>query len=159
MDRLLKYWLPVIAWMALIFIASSDLGSAAHTSRFVEPFLRWLKPGISQTAIERVHFLIRKGGHLTVYAVLAIFLRRACAQSGRTVADAWRWRDALLAWSLAVAYAASDEFHQSFVPSRGASVHDVLIDGCGAAIGLLIAWAWLCRRRASENVDGEARLS
>ena len=44
-----------------------------------------------------------------------------------------------LAWLLAVTYALSDEFHQSFVPGRNPSILDVFIfDGLGAAIGLLL---------------------
>jgi len=37
-------------------------------------------------------------------------------------------------------YAASDEFHQIFVPSRTALVSDVIIDTTGGAIGLLLFW-------------------
>jgi len=39
-----------------------------------------------------------------------------------------------------MAYAASDEFHQLFVPSREASVLDVLIDTAGAVFALLLIW-------------------
>ncbi len=46
----------------------------------------------------------------------------------------------LIAWLLAVLFAASDEFHQSMVPGRHASAWDVFIfDNLGAAIGILIA--------------------
>lgn len=48
-------------------------------------------------------------------------------------------RRRLFAWLLAILYAASDEYHQSFVPGRQASAWDVLIfDNLGAAIGMLI---------------------
>ncbi len=39
-----KYWVPVIAWVLLIFVMSGDLMSAEHTSRFFVPFLRWIAP-------------------------------------------------------------------------------------------------------------------
>ena len=46
---------------------------------------------------------------------------------------------ALLAWTCATLYAATDEFHQLFVPGRAGLFTDVLIDATGAAIGLLLA--------------------
>jgi hypothetical protein len=61
----LKYWLPVVAWMIFIFIGSTDLMSAEHTSRFIVPFLLWLKPDMSPETIARIHMLIRKLGHVT----------------------------------------------------------------------------------------------
>jgi len=44
-------------------------------------------------------------------------------------------------------FAASDEFHQSFVPSRTGSPNDVMIDICGALAGLAICWMFASRRR------------
>jgi VanZ family protein len=46
-----------------------------------------------------------------------------------------------LALGLAAPYAATDEFHQTFVPSRQGSVWDVLLDTGGACVGLIILWA------------------
>jgi VanZ family protein len=42
--------------------------------------------------------------------------------------------------SLVFLYAASDEFHQRFVPTRTPLVSDVLIDTCGGAAGLFAVW-------------------
>ena len=54
--------------------------------------------------------------------------------------DARRKRkvSALFAWGTATVYAATDEFHQLFVPGRSGQVKDVLLDSCGAAVGVLI---------------------
>src|ERR1700756_3440696 len=71
-----KYWMPAILWMALIFIGSTDVLSAEHTSRFLVPFLRWIDPHISWAALNEIQFAIRKLGHLTEYAILAAFLWR-----------------------------------------------------------------------------------
>jgi len=47
------------------------------------------------------------------------------------------------AWLLSIAYAATDEFHQSFVAGRHPSPVDVLLfDGVGAGIAL---WIWSLR--------------
>jgi VanZ family protein len=45
-------------------------------------------------------------------------------------------------------FAASDEFHQSFIPSRTASSKDVMIDICGTLVGLFICWIFGRARRA-----------
>lgn len=134
-------WLVPLAWMTLIFLGSTDVLSAHHTSRFIEPLLRWLsRDTLSPPGIEEVHFLIRKAGHLTEYAVLCILYWWALAPPKTAEPPApprFSPRRAALAIGLAMVFAATDEFHQSFVPSRGASVEDVLIDTVGAALGLL----------------------
>src|SRR5436190_14032047 len=73
----LRYWLPVLIWLAVIFVGSTDLMSAEHTSRFVGPFLRWLKPDITADAIVKVQLFVRKVAHVTEYAILATLLWRA----------------------------------------------------------------------------------
>jgi VanZ family protein len=58
----------------------------------------------------------------------------------KTNSRPWIWREARLALLLVALYAASDEFHQLFVSSRDAAVHDVLIDTAGGAASLLALW-------------------
>jgi VanZ family protein len=140
--RWLKTWVPLLFWMGLIFLGSTDRGSAGHTSGFIEPLLHWLMPGLSQESIDSLHFLIRKSAHITEYAILGGLALRAVAPRQPVSFAEKRWRIAATALVIAALYAASDEYHQSFVPSRGASVHDVLIDTCGACIGIgaLLLW-------------------
>jgi VanZ family protein len=126
--------------MLLIFAGSTDLLSSHHTSRFIEPFLRWLIPGISPAALERAHLAVRKSGHLTEYGVLAVLLWRARRNTSAHAPRAWLWSEAAFALCIASLYAASDEYHQLFYPSRYASVEDVLIDTVGAGIGLALLW-------------------
>ena len=137
-----KYWLPALIWMTLIFSASSDSHSYAHSSRFVEPFLHWLFPRMSQARVEAIHHIIRKCGHLTEYAVLALLLRRAVRRPVKNDPRPWVWPEAGLALAIVFLYAASDEFHQSFVLTRTAQVSDVFIDTAGGAAGLLALWAF-----------------
>jgi VanZ family protein len=70
-------------------------------------------------------YVLRKLAHMTEYAILAVLLRRATGQAG--------W-----AFALTVAYAASDELHQTFVRGRHGSPIDVGIDAAGALIGLAV---------------------
>lgn len=147
----LKYWLPVLVWMALIFSASADSHSYEHSSRCVEPFLRWLFPQMSQTRIGQIHHLIRKCCHLAEYAVLALLLWRALNRSKNKLSP-WSWPKVLGALLIVLLYAASDEFHQIFVPTRTPLVLDVLIDTAGGAIGLLALWIFhFCRKSKSEK--------
>lgn len=126
--------MPVVVWMSFIFFASTDLGSAAHTSRFLVPFLHWLNPEISARAIASVQFFIRKAAHLSEYALLAILLLRAL----RSQRPFGFWKPAAVVLFVAALYAVTDEFHQSFIPTRTPSVRDVMIDTTGALVGLAI---------------------
>jgi VanZ family protein len=143
-----RYWLPLILWLTLIFIGSTDLMSAEHTSRIIAPLLRWLRPGISEETIMEVQFFIRKAAHVSEYAILAALLYRALintALRGRTILSA-----AIVLLFCGI-YAVSDEFHQSFVPSRTATARDVGIDGAGAAFG--VALIRLLRREEVKQLD------
>lgn len=133
--RFLRYWLPVLVWMVLIFVGSTDLMSAEQTSRIIAPLLRWLKPNISVEAIAQVQFFVRKGAHLSEYAILALLLWRALRI---TVPQANMSILAGIVLLASAVFAVSDEFHQSFVASRTASPVDVLIDICGALIALAL---------------------
>jgi VanZ family protein len=135
-----NYWLPVFAWMLLIFTASTDLMSSQRTSRFIGPFLRWINPNISNETVRRVQFAVRKAGHVTEYAILAMILWRAIRRPMKNDPRPWSWREAGLALAIAGAYAATDELHQYFVASRYATIGDVIIDTLGAAAGIFLLW-------------------
>jgi VanZ family protein len=121
--RLLWYWLPALAWMGMIFVlsAQSDLPGPA------EP---WMDA------------LVKKGGHAVGYGVLAWLYERALR--GR-VRGPVALRVATV--SLALAYALSDEYHQTFVPGRSGSLVDAGIDSTGICGAMLLS-GWLERRRA-----------
>ena len=151
--------------MALIFGGSGDTLSAAHTSRWLEPLLRWLLGGeVSAAGIEWAHFLVRKAGHVSEYAVLAVLLWWALQPPAPPPVAAassppfgGEQRGDWLTVGLAAAFAASDEFHQIFVPSRGASLTDVCLDSAGATLGVLGLRLWRRlrgHRRAGPGSDG-----
>ena len=139
----LRKWLPPVIWMALIFVGSTDLLSGEHTSRFVVPLLQWLfGGGLTPDQAQEGHFLVRKAGHLAEYAVLSVLFWFALGRP-RLDPDAGPhnrgpWLAVFLAVALSVAYAASDEYHQSFTPSRTSSWRDVAIDAGGAVAGLIL---------------------
>jgi len=133
-------WLPPLLWMAVIFSASNDAGSAQHSSRLFEPLMHWLFPWMTQTRVDEIHYLLRKCGHLSEFAVLAMLMWRAIRHATPNPPHGWRWSQAALALLFVTLYAASDEFHQTFVPGRTGQVSDVFIDASGAAIGLGLLW-------------------
>jgi VanZ family protein len=100
-------WLPVFAWAAVIFAFSSI-------------------PSLS-TGLGTWDTVLRKGAHITEYAILGALLYRALGREA-------------LALAIGIAYAATDELHQRFVHGRHASPIDVAIDAVGLSLGMLV---WL----------------
>lgn len=146
MRHFIKFWLPVLVWMGVIFGMSSDSRSYEHSSSIFEPLLRWLFPHLSDDAIGTIHHLLRKCCHLTEYAILGLLIFRALSHS-RTDLPPWSWPRVGGTLLMVFLYAATDEYHQNFVPTRTPLFSDVCIDTGGAAAGLLLAWIYHCCRR------------
>jgi VanZ family protein len=142
----LKYYLPLVIWIAFISFASTGEFSADNTSLIIGPLLHWLVPRISPERLATIHFMIRKIAHFTEYAILAFLAARAFRNSFNIVASRWL----LLSILLVVIYALLDEYHQSFVPSRTASLGDSFIDMTGGLTMLLLLWRRY-RRNALPN--------
>jgi len=136
-QRRFSRYAPLVIWAVLIFIGSSDLLAASHTSTFLVRPLQWLFPQASDATLETLHFVIRKAGHFTEYAILALLAARAfLASPGELLRRRWFWASLVLV----VVYALSDEYHQSFVPSRTASIYDSMIDTVGGFCALTVIW-------------------
>ena len=145
-----RYWMPVVIWVVILAVNSTDLMSAQHTSRFIEPFMRWLNPNISVDSIVAVQLFVRKAAHVTEYAILAALLLRGFSRANSRRAFVWLG----VAWLVALSCAGLDEFHQSFVASRTGSPVDVMIDGTGALIGIL-CYRFLARNNLRESLMTE----
>ncbi len=147
--RFLRYWGPVVVVAALISVASTSSFGAAHTSRIIIPILRWIFPHAHQKTLEFIHHLIRKGAHVFEYSIFSVLVWRAI-RAGRV---GWRWNWAGWAILVVACFALLDEFHQAFVPGRGASVLDSLLDTCAGAVALLVVWLIVGRRTRSGEVE------
>lgn len=123
--------------MLVIFTASTSAGIPQHSSRFLRPFLEIFVPHISDEQFEKIHYFVRKAGHVTEYAILGALLWRALRTEKwfSNLVPAAQFVGVLLLCAL---YASSDEFHQRYVRYREPSVHDVILDSCGAALGLTV---------------------
>ena len=114
----MRAWLPVAAYMALIFY----LSSLPHPDEELPKFL--------------FETLGDKFLHVVEYAVLAVLCYRAFRRAAGPSAGQYALALTIVAASL---YGATDEVHQAFVPFRTAAWSDWVADTAGAAIGAVIA--------------------
>jgi len=120
--RTLSLWVPPLLLMLLIFVLSAMPSDGADRGPLI--------------------LFARKAGHFTEYALLlALWWRALSTRAGVLPALS-------LAFAIVVAYAATDEFHQTFVDGRVGTPRDVALDALGAAAaGALILWRRQSRRR------------
>ncbi len=141
-NRLWRYG-PLLLWLGFIFYASTGAMAASNTSRIIGPLLHWLFPDITGPQLLRAHFITRKLAHFSEYALLALLAARAFSTSTRASLHRRWFISALL---LVVVYALLDEYHQSFEPTRTASIWDSAIDISGGATALVVLALWRRRR-------------
>jgi len=138
-QRKLLWWVPTLIWLMMLVFFSTDTFSAEHTGGILWNILHYFVPGISLHHFQMIHFFVRKSAHFCFYGILSLL----AFYSWRTTMPRrarWSFRWSGLALLLTLVAASLDEFHQSFVPSRGASPRDVLLDMTGALfIQILIA--------------------
>ncbi len=151
--RKLSAWLPVLFCVLVIATESTVYFGADHTSGPLQQFCEWLLGRrIDGATWDRVHFLIRKSGHFTGYGILsAAWFRAFWMTLRRRAGDFWsRWKLHGLAMAGTFLIASSDEFHQSFLPNRTSSFHDVLLDCLGGFVVQLLIWAvmYVLQRRS-----------
>jgi VanZ family protein len=142
--RYFRYWLPLVLWMSIILWMSTETFSSENTSSVIEPVIRYLMPSISQGKVKTIHWAIRKLAHLTEYFILGILLFRAF-RSGSKEMRIGRW--VFYSILFVMLYAAGDEFHQSFVSTRTASLLDVGLDTLGGILSQGVSAVWLLIRQ------------
>ena len=135
-------WSLVLGWMAIIFAFSHQANSGTVTEEYF---------GVMNVPI-------RKMGHLGEYFILYVLTKFAIdgTTSGITKYSA------IIALFFSILYAASDEWHQSFVPGRSASARDVLIDSTGALMGLIsyyIASKLYAKHQLSKALDNNDKAA
>ena len=123
----------MLVWIFVIFFFSTDSFSSGETSRIIAPVLKFLFPFLSAEQLHVTHVICRKAGHILEYFVLGVLAWRAI----RSVPMGW-FVPELLTVALVLVVAFSDEFHQSFVPSRTSALVDIGYDFIGGMTGLLL---------------------
>jgi VanZ family protein len=174
-ESAIAWKVAAVAWALVIFSLSTGGFGPSYTERVLAGALGLFHLTISKAGFEVFHFCVRKSAHLAEYAVFAALL---CASSEEDVAagafiptgsgpcpisndhkgqwrheaaatpNPWRPRRVLGCFLIAFVYSLTDEYHQSFVPGRNASLADCGIDAIGAAMGILAYYVHHLRLRA-----------
>jgi VanZ family protein len=142
--RVVLDWVPAALSVLMIALESTATMSAKNTSQWLYPLWVHLFGPINMAAWAEVHHLIRKTGHFVGYGLVSLAFFYSWRQTLRRMAvkhwTLWR-RASVLAVLCTLLIAISDEFHQSFLPSRTSSPVDVCIDLCGAVAAQLLLLA------------------
>jgi len=121
-QKLIRYWLPPLIWMALIFWASSF-----HTLR--------------ASPVNWQDFIVRKTAHFLEYATLSLLYLRGLKNTTKVSLK----KSLVLAFLMAMFYAITDEYHQTKVSGRTGRIFDIGIDSFGALFGLIFAKKFFLR--------------
>lgn len=130
MKKLLRF-IPAFIIMAVIFFFSAqDADSSTQLSDSVVS----ITAGEENVGEHRLTVIVRKCAHLLEYAALGAALYFGF----RGITSNRAFLSAILALLSGTAYAVTDEIHQYFVPGRACMAADVIIDGNGVALGVVI---------------------
>ncbi len=149
--NLLKTWIAAILWLGIILAESTNYASAENTSRFLYPLLHFLL-GISPAHFLVWHFLIRKTGHFVGYFTLSLLLFRSWRATFPFPGISWTIQWARISFFMTALVASLDEWHQTYLPKRTGTLHDVLLDSAAALVAQILLFAIL-RSRRQEAVD------
>jgi VanZ family protein len=140
-------WWPVLVWLGVIRLESTDMASASNTSGLLYRVIAAVAPRVDESFVSQLDEILRKTGHFAGYGILSVLVFLALKNTnydrlrtllrrpwGVYLRDFWRWDWALLGMLVTVVTAAADEIHQSFIPSRTGAWQDVVLDSCGAAV-------------------------
>lgn len=133
------------AWMVVIFCFSAQPGeTSADLSGSISHLVMKIWNQLFQLGWNEAQVLemteiwdypIRKLAHMTEFGILAVLIFIAIKYYAKVTTMRMRY---IIAWAGAVCYAATDEFHQLFVPGRSGNLFDVCVDGTGALIALVL---------------------
>ena len=145
-----------LAWAGLIFYLSTAGFGPSFTEWLVRESLALLHLTVSARTFDVLHYLVRKLAHLTEYGIFSLLIYASFLD-----APDFEWRPRLALRSIVIAglYSLTDEYHQSFVSNRTASLADCGIDTTGAALATLIALGWGRLRQAASKRTVAARAS
>ncbi len=132
----------LVAWMVMIFCFSAQTAaeSSGTSGRFITSVVKFFYSEFDEMSkadqislIESLQFVVRKGAHITVYAVLG-GLAFATVMTYKKLKFSLRLFFNII---ICVLYSVSDEIHQSFVSGRSCEIRDVIFDSSGALAAIL----------------------
>ena len=127
--RVVLTWAITFAWAGNITFLSTGSFGGSVTGWLLQALLSSLHIHLANPTFVVIHFLLRKLAHLTEYGMFGLFLYHSF--TFRQL-KSWNTRSAFSAVVVAGLFSLTDEYHQSFVPGRTASIVDCGIDTFGA---------------------------
>jgi VanZ family protein len=140
-------WLPVLIGVYVIVLESTPMFGADHTSGPLRRIFEALFGPVGNAGWDLIHHYMRKTGHFIGYGTLGLVWLRAWRM---TLPGARFLSQAGLALLGTAVVASCDEWHQTFLPNRTGTPWDVLLDCCGAAVMIGMAWLYLRTYRHSQ---------
>jgi len=144
LKSLLWTWLPVLLWLSIIFVESTDLLSSTSTGTTLYEVLTKVFGPINRHKFDIFHAILRKSGHFIGYGILGLLFYRAIKNSLIQFRPALfkttkSLRQRSLHWATEAIFctaivASLDEWHQSFSTARTGALHDIVLDTFGAAV-------------------------
>jgi len=136
--RVIITWAITLAWAGNITFLSTGSFGGSVTGWLLQDLLSSLHIHLASPAFEIAHLLIRKLAHLTEYGMFGLLLYHSFSARAP---EKWNARSAAGAVIVAGLFSLTDEYHQSFVPGRVASIVDCGIDTLGALLGMVVLYA------------------
>jgi len=115
---------------------------------------------VTPARFEIWNFYIRKTGHVCGYFGLSFLLYRSW-RATIPLMERRRWsvKWSRIAFSMTVLVACLDEFHQTYIPSRTGTLHDVLLDSSAALAAQLVILLWLRGRGPAGRKERKTSLA
>jgi VanZ family protein len=135
--RVVLVWLVTAAWAGAMSVLSTGAYSSSVTASLLAQLLLSLHIHLTLQTFETIHFLIRKLAHCSEYAIFGLLLYHSFEPRHP---ERWDTRSAFGALLIAGLFSLADEYHQSFVPGRTASLVDSGIDTAGALLGMILLY-------------------
>jgi VanZ family protein len=152
-----REWTAAILWLILIAIESTPWLSAQNTGHALYQLLASFFGSVNVSGVSVANAVLRKVGHVTGYGILSWLLFRAWRVTlGSYRAAAWALPWSAIAFFMTAAVASLDEWHQTFLPSRTGTIHDVYLDSASALAVQILLFAFLRKRRGQALADVRA---
>jgi VanZ family protein len=153
--RVVLVWAVTAAWAGIMSVLSTRAYSSSVTGSLLAQLLFLLHIHLTPQTFETFHALIRKLAHLTEYAIFGLLLYQSFEPRHP---ERWNTRGAFGALLVAGLFSLADEYHQSFVPGRNASLADCALDTAGALLGLILLYGGMRLQASRSSAANESKV-
>jgi len=143
-------WLPVAAYIGVLFVAANILLTNENTLRIINRLTAWIAPDTNYAFACMVVGKCRDWSHILIYAVFTYLVFRAIKKTCKKTMLCY----VVMAGICALGFGVLDEVAQMLLAGRSASMTDWLIDVMGVAVGIGFIFA-----KSKNNATLETRSS